>query len=171
MGRILNFENFLTEKLLDKELRNRTILYHSTTFSAMINILSENKLYGSEMYDYGVATSRNRNYLFHIDDDCVPKTGLGECQLMLCRDKLRSRYSVIPFDWEEYKRTGEPDYVQSEEKIMTSCVHNVKRYIVGIHLNKNVTENCRKLMEHESDFILSSRIPIFDEKWNVIHLM
>ena len=55
---------YLNESVLDIKLRSINLLYHSTTFDNLMEILNDNILYGSGTYDYGIATSRNKNYLF-----------------------------------------------------------------------------------------------------------
>ena len=159
---------YLNETILDKNLRNKNLLYHSTTFSNLLEILSDNILYGSDMYDYGIATSRNKNYLFYINDYGELKSGDGECQLILDRDKIKNNYKIQPFDWEEYKSVKDKNYHQSEDKILTSKIINIKKYIVGIHLNKNVNDNYSTLLEREGDFLIDKNIIIFGSDWNIL---
>ena len=66
--KIFKLDEFITEKLLDKHLRNKNLLDHATYFDNLLEILKQNVLYGTNTYDYGVATSRNRNYLFLNDN-------------------------------------------------------------------------------------------------------
>lgn len=162
------FREFLNESILDKNLRNKNLLYHSTSFNNLLEILNDNVLYGSDMYDYGIATSRNKNYLFYMSDYGELKSGEGECQLILDRDKIKNNYKIKPFDWEEYKSMKDKNYHQSEDKILTSKMVNVKKYIVGIHLNKNVNDNYTKLLEKERNFLIDNNIIIFDSDWNIL---
>lgn len=159
---------FLNESILDKNLRNKNLLYHSTTFNNLLEILNDNVLYGSDMYDYGIATSRNKNYLFYMNDYGELKSGKGECQLILDRDKIKNNYRIKPFDWEEYKREKDKNYHQSEDKILTSKIVNIKKYIVGIHLNKNVNNNYTILLEKEKYFLINNNIIIFGSDWEIL---
>ncbi|MCK9319194.1 hypothetical protein [Methanoculleus sp.] len=159
---------FLNESILDKNIRNKNLLYHSTSFNNLLVILNDNVLYGTDTYDYGIATSRNKNYLFYMSDYGELKSGEGECQLILDRDKIKNNYKIKPFDWEEYKSVKDKNYHQSEDKILTSKMVNIKKYIVGIHLNKNVNDNYTKLLEKEGNFLIDNNIIIFDSDWNIL---
>lgn len=158
----------LNESILDKSLGNKNLLYHSTSFNNLLEILNDNVLYGTDTYDYGIATSRNKNYLFYINDYGEIKSGEGECQLILDRDKIKNNYRIEPFDWEEYKRRNDKNYHQSEDKILTSKIINIKKYIVGIHLNKKVNNNYTKLLKKESDFLIDNNIIIFGRDWDIL---
>jgi hypothetical protein len=159
---------YLKESILDRNLRNKNLLYHSTTFNNLLEILNDNVLYGSDMYDYGIATSRNKNYLFHMNDYGELKSGEGECQLILDRDKIKNNYRIKPFDWEEYKSVKDKNYHQSEDKILTSKIIDIKKYIIGIHLNKNVNNNYIILLKKEGDFLIDNNIIIFGSDWNTL---
>ena len=158
----------LNESILDRHLRIKNLLYHSTTFNNLLEILNDNVLYGSDTYDYGIATSRNKNYLFYINDYGEVKSGEGECQLILDRDKIKNSYRIKPFDWEEYKSVKDKNYHQSEDKILTNKIIDIKKYIVGIHLNKNVNNNYTILLEKEGDFLIDNNIIIFGSDWNIL---
>lgn len=161
------FKEFLNENILDKTLRNKNLLYHSTSFNNLLEILSDNILYGTYMYDYGIATSRNKNYLFYIDEFGEIKSGEGECQLILDRDKIKNNYRIKAFDWEEYKRLKDKNYHQSEDKILTNKIIDIKKYIIGIHLNKNINKNYKILLEKEKHFIIDNDIVIFGRDWEI----
>lgn len=160
---------YLNESILDKKFRSINLLYHSTSFSNLMDILTDNILYGTSSYDYGIATSRNKNYLFLQDNDSGPKRGEGESQLILNRDKIKSNYKIQAFDWEEYKSRSDSNYHQSEDKILTNKIVNIKEYIVGIHLNKNTKHNFKLLLEKEFDFLTNNNITIFDKNWEVLN--
>lgn len=147
------------KNILDIDLRKKNLLYHSTSFNNLLSILNDNILYGSVCYDYGIATSRNKNYLFLLNEygDCI--SGGGECQLILDKDKIKNKYKIVPFDWEEYKLINDLNYHQSEEKILTNKIVDIKKYIIGIHLNKNINKNLKKLNTISKDIL------IFDNKW------
>mgnify|MGYP005851058689 CR=1 FL=1 len=159
---------FLNESILDINLRTKKLLYHSTTFENLMKILNDNILYGSDMYDYGIATSRNRNYLFYMSDYGDIKSGEGECQIILDRDKIKNNYKIQPFDFEEYKSSNDSNYHQSEDKILTSKIINIKKYIIGIHLNKNIERNLGLILDREMEFLKSNQIIIFGKDWEII---
>lgn len=155
----------------DKKIHNnivRNLLYHSTYFDDLLEILNDNILYGSHMYDYGIATSRNKNYLFYMNDNGDLKSGEGECQLILDRDKIKYNYKIKPYDWEEFKSIKDKNYHQSEDKILTNKIIGIKNYIVGIHLNKNINDNYTTLLEKEGDFLRKNNITIFDTNWGIL---
>jgi len=164
---ITKYSDFIVEKLLSKELRTKNLLYHATSFENLISILNDDVLYGTHMYDRGVATSRNKDYLFYMDEDGEMFSGGAETQLILDGDKIRNKYKVSPFDWEEFKRHPEPVYHQSEEKILTDKIVGIHKYIVGIHLNKNVDENYLNLIGDKQFKSLIEKYNwiIFDENW------
>lgn len=166
-----NLINFINEKLLDKSLRSKNLLYHSTSFSNLLEILDSNVLISYSLFDFGISTSRNKDYLFSIDYDDTGDiiSGGGECQLILDKDKIKSNYKIKPYDYEMYKKIPDNNYHQSEDKILSNKVKNIKKYIVGIHLNKNVHENYKKLLEKENEFIKENNIIIFDKDWNIVN--
>jgi len=155
--------------ILPKELRNMNLLYHSTIIGSFDEIIKTNELYGTHGYDFGVATSRNKHYAFgNAGDDEMHN--VGEIQLILDKDKLQNKYKTMAFDWEEWKstdsKTGEyNDFHQSEDKILTNRIDNIKKYIVGIHIihnefNEEVLAICKKYNFYPEY--------IFDEDWNLI---
>lgn len=158
----------INEFLLSKEFRNINLLYHSTTFSNLLQILEDNVLYGSDSYDYGIATSRNKDYLFYISDEGDIERGQGECQLILDRNKINNNYKIKAFDWEEFKLKDDDNYHQSEDKILTDKITNIKKYIIGIQLNKNIQDNLMKLLNKENLFIKKNNIKIFGKNWEIL---
>lgn len=178
MGHILMFEQFnvathdvkednISEKLLQKELRESNLLYHSTSFESLLEILRTDILWGSH-YDDGISTSRDKDYLFHSTVDGVIKRGRGECQLVLDRDKVKQRYRIKAFDYEEFKSYSDPDFNQAEDRIQTNKITNITRYIVGIHLNRNVRSNYRKLMTEFHETLKNNGIIIFGKNWGIL---
>jgi hypothetical protein len=168
--KILSVKDFLYENLLNKQFRNKELLYHATFFDNLLEILEDNILYGTVAYDYGISTSRDRNYLFHNNSEFGDiRRGEAECQLILDKRKLKTKYKIKAFDWEEYKRTNNPNLIQSEDKILTGKIKGIKKYIVGIHLNKNVEENYQILLGQESYFIENNNIPIFGKNWEQLN--
>lgn len=163
----------INESILPKELRYKNVLYHATSFVNLINILKTNTLYSSESVDFGIATSRNKNYLYNTDgwfNDEVSINGTADCQLILDKDLLKNKYKINPYDFEEYKKIGssypyKPEYIQSEDKIVTNQIKNIKKYIIGIHINNDLS-NYRK----EIKSLIQDNWLIFDKKWNFLKL-
>lgn len=169
------FLEFINEAILPIEYRHRNLIYHSTEFVNLVSILKDNVLYGTTDYDFGVATSRNKDYLFGRIEDGEVGARLGECQLILDRDKIKRNYKIQPFDWENWKQSSMNlnnaiNYQQSEEKILTEEIKNIHKYIVGIYLNKYIKKNYEYL---KNDTYISSLIDkynwvIFDDDWVII---
>ena len=143
MKRLLEYKKFA---LLPKELRSKNLLYHSTYFDYFERILKENELAGSDMYDTGIATSRNKHYAFgHGDGENDYKMhNQGDVQFILDRDKIKSVCKIKAFDWEEMKispsKTGEwNDYHQAEDKVYckNNTLKELDKYVIGIHVIKN----------------------------------
>ena len=164
---------YKTYALLPKEIRNKSLLYHATTLDSFEYILKENELYGTHGYDFGVATSRNKHYNFgNSEDNEEIMYNQGDVQLILDKDKIKNKYKTSAFDWEQWKSTNSEtgvynDYHQSEDKILTNNIKNIKQYIIGIHIAKqeyleDVLEICRK-----NNFFPEY---IFDEDWNQLKL-
>ena len=163
----------INESILPRELRYKNILYHATSFENLINILLTNTLHSSDSVDFGIATSRNRNYLYNTDgwfrdNTCI--MGTADCQLILDRDLIKTKYEINPYDFEEYKKDGsnfpyKPELIQSEDKIVTSEIKNIKRYIIGIHINNKSAKYIKKLKTLIHDDWL-----VFDKNWNLIKL-
>jgi hypothetical protein len=170
------FFEFINEEILPIEYRQKNLIYHSTEFENLLSILKKNVLYGTTDYDYGVATSRNKDYLFGRNDDLGDVgTRIGESQLILDRDKIKKNYKIQPFDWENWKQQSmnwknPENYKQSEEKILTSEIKNIHKYIVGIHLNKFIKTNYEilKTDEYINSLIKKYNWVIFDRHWKII---
>jgi hypothetical protein len=163
---------YKTYALLPKELRNKSLLYHATTLDSFEYILKENELYGTHGYDFGVATSRNKHYNFgNSEDNEEFMYNQGDVQLILDKDKLKNKYKTSAFDWEEWKSTKSKtgiynDYHQSEDKILTNNIKNIKQYIIGIHIAKHdYLEDVLKICK-ENNF---SPEYIFDEDWDQLN--
>lgn len=180
MGHILMFEQFdvttpdvtegnTSEKLLQKELRESNLLYHSTSFESLLGILRTDTLWGSH-YDDGISTSRDKDYLFHSTVDGIIKRGKGECQLVLDRDRLKQKYRIRAHDYEDFKSYSDPDFNQAEDRIQTTKITNITRYIVGIHLNRNVLSNHMDLMTEFHETLKNSGIIIFGKNWEILKL-
>ena len=168
---ITKFNSFLNESILPKKFREMNLLYHSTDMDSFIDILMSNKLYGTETYDFGVATSRNKDYLFGRDYDGEPISGLGEAQLILDRDLVRKTYKIEPYDFENYKRGYDTNLHQAEDKILTNVIPNIFKYIVGIQINKDPEYNIGKILGIEEiyDKLVDNQITLFDNDWKIIH--
>jgi GNAT superfamily N-acetyltransferase len=172
MKHIADFEAYIAEKyILPKSHRVKNLLYHASAFNNILSILKNNILRGTQQYDYGVATSRSKDYLFFLnfEDGNIQKGG-ADAQLILDRDKIKSRYKVVPFDWEEFKLTDDPNYHQSEDKVLTNAIENVEKYIVGIQLNKAVHRSFHILWADEEirEKIVRNKWNVFDMKWNLL---
>jgi hypothetical protein len=160
----------IQEKLLPKKIRYEKLLYHSTTYENFYNILKTNKLFGTDDYDYGIATSRNRYYLHHISEYGDLEPGKADCQIILNRDKIKNNYKIKPFDWENYKRRQDQKYHQSEDKILTNVIYPIDKYIIGIQLNNNPEYNFRFLKKSKYwKKIEKNNWIIFDNKWNILY--
>ena len=96
--------------------------------------------------------------------------GTADCQLILDRDLIKTKYEINPYDFEEYKKDGsnfpyKPELIQSEDKIVTSAIKNIKRYIIGIHINNDPSKYIAELNTFLKDNWL-----IFDKNWKLIKL-
>lgn len=179
MKRIKLYNEFLLESILPKNLRTSNLLYHSTTFSSFVSIIETNRLEEENSYDFGVATSRNRNYIFGRDEeDNTALKGGGEIQLILDRDKLKTQYKIKAYDWEEYKNIDDHNYHQAEDKIYKT-VENIDKYIIGFHINKydvqlddnniNIIEYLKNWNLFMTKFNINDWI-LFDKNWKIINL-
>ena len=160
----------INEAILPKELRYKNILYHATSFENLISILKENVLYGLGDVDYGIATSRSKDYLYNnngwFSDFSI--RGTADCQLILDRDLIKTKYKIVPYDFEEYKKLGSnPPYdlevIQSEDKILKGKIIDIKKYIIGIHINNDPY----KYMDELKPLIENNWL-VFDKNWNLI---
>jgi len=163
---ILEYKTFA---LLPRELRNKNLLYHSTDMDSFEKILKDNKIYGSIMYDTGIATSRNKHYAFGFDDDSEMHNK-GDVQFILDRDKIKNVCKIKAFDWENMKssepKTGEYNHHhQSEDKILckNNTLTNVSKYIVGIHVVKD-----KYLEDVLNNELVKKEWYIFSEDWELI---
>lgn len=179
MKNIKKYKSFLLEALLPKKLRNYNLLYHSTTFKSFIDIINENFLKATTDYDFGVATSRNKDYIFGRDyDDDIPRQGYGDIQIILDRNKLKNHYKIKAYDWEGWKLTNDVDIIQSEDKIFKS-IKDLDKYIIGFHVNvkdvmiEDINVNIFDYLSNWEFFIKKceeNNWVIFDEKWRIIVL-
>ena len=153
----MNYLKSINEAILPKELRYKNLIYHSTSFISMISILKDNILYsGLE----GISTSRGKDYLHNSFDDNIRT---GDCQLILDKDLIKANYKINPYDFVEMSRNGHIDNDQMEEQIDTSKIINIKRYIVGIHINNDPSKYINQLKP-----LLESNWLIFDKNWKLI---
>ena len=166
----MNYLKSINEAILPKELRYKNLLFHATSFINLIEILTKNYLYGCGDVDDGISTSRSKDYLYNnigwFSD--VSIRGTADCQLILDRDLIKTKFKIKPYDFEEYKKLGSnPPYdlevVQSEDKILTYKILNIKRYIVGIHINNNPSKYIDELKP-----LLEKNWLIFDKNWKLI---
>lgn len=173
-----SYTNFLLEKILPKSFRKHNLLYHSTTFENFIKIMKENTLWENIDYDFGVSTSRNRNYIFGIDEDGNVLKNNGEIQIILDKIKLQHNYKIKAFDWENYKQIPNDNYHQSEDKIHTT-IKNLDKYIIGFHINKNdvnIPEGNINIIDYlkKWDYFIEKynnfNWSIFDKNWNIIQI-
>lgn len=178
---ITKLYEFIKSTLYPLELKNKNVLYHSTDYESFINIIKTNKLYGSSDYDYGIATSRNRDYAFgHSDDGWDDESGnyhhnLGDVQLILNRNKIKNNFKIKPFDWEEWKHTDSltgkyNDFHQSEDKILTDKIENIFTYIIGIQFVKNNLFNKYNIYNNDvlKNIINDYNWVVYDEEWKNI---
>jgi hypothetical protein len=169
---ISNFAEYIAEKyLLPKTQRVKNLLYHASSMNSIFSILKDNELRGTSGYDYGVATSRSKDYLFllNFEDGNIIRGG-ADAQLILDREKLKTKYKVVPFDWEEFKLIDDPNYHQAEDKVMTSAIENLDRFVVGIQLNRSVHRNFQILWNDSEikEKIITNKWNVFDTKWNLL---
>ena len=164
-------KEYKTYAILPKELRNKNLIYHSTSLENFEEILNSDTLYGSEFYDSGIATSRNKHYAYGSTENEPYESGhnLGDIQLILDRDKIKYNHKISAFDWEELKLdkslTGKySNSHQSEDKKKTQELNNISKYIIGIHIVKNKILNkiFKIIKKYPNNWI------IFDEDWNSI---
>jgi hypothetical protein len=160
----------IQEKLLPKELRDSNLLFHATSYECFYNILKQNKLYGSNCYDSGVATSRNKSYLHNFSEYSGElEPGTADCQLILDKDKLKTQYKIKAFDWEEYKREPDKKFHQSEDKIITHMISPIDKYIIGIQFNNDLDYNLLKFKSSEFwNKVIDNNWIIFDKDWNIL---
>jgi hypothetical protein len=147
------------------------MLYHATSLENLVSILHSNVLYGTDDYDFGVATSRDKDYLFlnHPEHGDITRGG-ADVQIILDRNKIKAKYKIEAFDWEEWKHSTNINYRQSEDKILTKSIENIRKYIIGIHINKNVENTLQTLVSDIAikDMIVNNKWSVFDTKWNII---
>lgn len=171
---------YITATRYPSELKNKNVLYHSTDREIFISILDLNILYGSDEYDIGIATSRNRDYMFGHEygiDYEYSYHNKGDVQFILDRDKIKSNYKIKAFDWEEWKRMHSStrnvnDYQQSEDKILTDKILDISKYIIGIQFNKNSEiESILAPFDEFNELVSKYNWIIYDEEWkNITHL-
>ena len=169
-----NINEYVKSAILQKELRYRNLLYHSSNWEGFIGIMNTGILYGADTYDYGVSTSRNKHYAFgrvEIDGELNTEHNGGDIQLILDKDKLKTKYKIKSFDWEEWKRgitytNDYSDFNQSEDKILTNKITDIHKYIIGLHIVKNTL-----IKEYFDEWMIENDFDceyIFDENWNNI---
>jgi hypothetical protein len=167
---------FLKPTLYPKELKNKNILYHSTFYDSLNEILETDVLYGSINYDWGIATSRNRDYAFGMGDGDVNDEdnyhhNIGEVQLILDRDKIKENYKIKAYDWERWKTTKSEtgkfnDFHQSEDKILTNKIVNIHKYIIGFQFVKD--EFIGKMDDIFKESVIKYNYVVYDSEWNNI---
>lgn len=156
--------------LLPKELRYKNLLYHSTIFDSFEEIIKTNVLYGTHGYDFGVATSRNKHYGFGNHDDIMHN--MGDIQFILDKEKIQHKYKTQAFDWEEWKSVKSTvgkynDYHQSEDKILSNQILNIKKFIIGIHIiNNDLLDDTMEILKK---YNFTPKY-IFDENWNIVKI-
>jgi hypothetical protein len=169
---LFNYVDYITEKyLLPKSHRTKNLLYHASSFNNILSILKQNRINGTVGYDFGVATSRNKDYLFLLDfetGDII--RGGADAQFILDRDKLKARYKIQAFDWEEMKQSDDHNHHQAEDKVLTSAIESIDRYIMAIQLNKAVHRNFQILWadNHIREKIIVNKWDIFDSEWKLL---
>lgn len=174
MKHILEYRKYA---LLPKKLRSMNLLYHSTYIDYFEKIMRDDEIFGSDMYDYGIATSRNKHYAFgHGEKENDYKMhNQGNVQIILDKDKIKNVCKIKAFDWEEMKsnkaKTGKyQDYHQAEDKIYCkdNTLKNLSKYIVGLHIVHN--EYKMQVFKILNDLeINTSNWYIFDENWDIIY--
>jgi len=188
---LLNYNQFINElktaHVFPKHMRDINLLYHATMFASFVKIIDSDILYGSDMYDYGVATSRNKFYNFSAATGDDPDYNNADIQFILDRNKIKHNYKIQAFDYEEYKRqpnlkTGEYDLSQqSEDKIMTDAIKNLHKYLIGIQISKehgvlynNHNEQTVEIIPYLKEktnfvkYIKQHNLKVYDEDWNDI---
>jgi hypothetical protein len=161
----------INEAILPKELRYKNLLFHATSINNLLEILTRNFLYGSNEIDYGIATSRCKDYLYNNDGwfSDISVRGTADCQLILDRDLIKTKYKIVPYDFEEYKKLGSNppynlDYTQSEDKIKASEIINIKKYIIGIHFSIYPISQYIDILKP----LINKDWLIYDENWELI---
>jgi hypothetical protein len=147
----------INEAILPKELRYKNLLFHSTSFENLVNILKENILKAGrdDIYTSSVSFTRCKDLLHSYEDEP------GECQLIIDKDLLRTKYKIEPFDWMGMKYKF--DMCQMEDRVVNNDINNIQKYIIGIHIN-NVSSNYIKELRK----LLQSNWLIFDKNWELI---
>lgn len=175
MRNIMSLNEMKTAHLLPKEIRLKNPLYHSTDLESFLEIIKDDKIYGTHMYDIGVATSRNKHYGFgrDVEGDYDVGNNLGDVQFILDRDKVRTKYKVEPFDWEEFKLTKATTkkyarYHQSEDKIMTDIIKDLHKYLIGVHIVNNKVMNELFADEDFVEYMNKYDLLLFNEDWEDI---
>jgi hypothetical protein len=176
MKYIKTINEYVKHKMLPRELRNKNLIYHATKIKFFDRLLRTNTLYGSEWYDSGVSTSRNKHYAYgsmENSEDGEWGYNAGDVQFIFDKDKLKTKYKVGAFDWEESKlkksKVGEySDFHQSEEKIMTDEIENFTDYVIGIHIVHNYLIDDLKENELLRNCVNDKNWIVFDEDWEDI---
>lgn len=129
----MNFKSFITES------KQVGILYHYTSFSNGLWIIKSNTLKGSISKPSFVSLTRDKS--FHKQHRIMAGTDL---RLVLDGDKLSTKYKIKPHDF------GAED--ESEERILTTAIIDIKKYLIRIDLYESLWE----LQDDESDRQYSS---------------
>ena len=177
MKHLMSINEYVNAKILPKELRNMDLLYHSTKMEYVDRILKTDTLEGTGDYDYGVATSRNKHYAYgthSAEEDENWGYNAGHIQFILDRAKIKYKYKIEAFDWEEMKLNAKPKLgehdsgIQSEDKIMTNKIKNISKYIIGIHIVHGEYEYELLTNQLFVEKVNVNNWTVFDENWNDI---
>lgn len=179
-------------KLLDIIFEGKQVgpLYHFTSLEACLSILKSNTLKASinSHYDASLASSRqNRNATPHVSFtrykgvDMNDYTGGMDVILTLDGDRLSQNYKITPFSMVDnpkllarhtssWKDTGDyennPRYqyqAEMEERIYRD-IPNIRKYIIGITLNKEVWPYLSPLQPEDLKLIsqIKEKFPKFE---------
>ena len=117
------------------ESKNVGKLYHFTDEKSLENILNDNKMVGSFMYEigdvelYGVSTTRNKNLNYDHTKNNI--------RITLNGDMLSNNYKIQPRDyWErQYNVPDNPHTIDEDEEVVLTpkgYIFNIKKYIISI---------------------------------------
>jgi hypothetical protein len=125
---IITFDEFLLKR------KNYSKLYHFTTQEFIYNILKENRMKGSFLYDdvngkeyYGVSTTINSKLYYKGQT----------CRITLDGTMLSDSYRIVPYNYwyGEYDVKDNPQTIDEDEEIIMTpkkFIFNIKKYIISI---------------------------------------
>jgi hypothetical protein len=170
----MKLQNIILEKLMDMA---PSLIYHHTTEERALGIMNSNMLLGSKQYEevlnldptlkhskhkMMVSFTRDKNF---IPDASIGNSGDGprvkpdtlKVIFVADRNRLKTRYRVVPFDYGELANKAWMDPVprtrknpEVEERVLTDRIYPLRQYLTNIIYTGQDPEVQKKIDEYMS---------------------